>query len=69
MMGESEFMEQNNKKKLNTQMIIKILLAVMLLGLSAFTKRGCLDLLDLVAAGRCAGIFSYAGYRQAVLAF
>lgn len=40
MMGESEFMEQNNKKKLNTQMIIKILLAVMLLGLSAFLLKG-----------------------------
>ena len=33
-------MEQKNKKKISTQTIIKLLLAVVLLGLSAFLLKG-----------------------------
>ena len=57
-------MEQKNKKKISTQTIIKLLLAVVLLGLSA-----CVDFLDLVASGGSDGICCNACYRKTVLAF
>ena len=48
-------MEQKNKKKISTQTIIKLLLAVVLLG--------------LVASGGSDGICCDACYRKTVLAF
>ena len=61
-------MEQKNKKKISTQTIIKLLLAVVLLGLSAFLLKG-VDFLDLVASGGSDGICCDACYRKTVLAF
>ena len=62
-------MEQKNKKKISTQTIIKLLLAVVLLGLSAFLLKGDVDFLDLVASGGSDGICCNACYRKTVLAF
>ena len=59
-------MEQKNKKKISTQTIIKLLLAVVLLGLSAFLLKRSED---LVASGGSDGICCDACYRKTVLAF
>ena len=57
-------MEQKNKKKISTQTIIKLLLAVVLLGLSAFLLKG-----DVWTSGGSDGICCDACYRKTVLAF
>ena len=58
-------MEQKNKKKISTQTIIKLLLAVVLLGLSAFLLKGDVWTFWTWWLGICCD----ACYRKTVLAF